>query len=55
MEAFEEAARDLEVEGSGWTAAEAHAALEDDIAAHVRELEQRKVTCLDNEVLLCRT
>lgn len=43
MEAFEEAARDLEVDGSGWTAADAHTALEDDIAAHVRKLEQQKV------------
>lgn len=43
MEAFEEAAHDLDVDGSGWTAAEAHSALEDDIAAHVRALEQHKV------------
>ena len=43
VEAFEEAARDLEVEGSGWTAAEAHGRLEDDIAAHVRQLEHKKV------------
>ena len=41
--AFEEAARDLEVGGSGWTAAEAHASLEDQITAHVRQLEQHKV------------
>ena len=45
MEAFQEAARDLEVEGSGWTAAEAQAQLENDIAAHVRHLEQQKVPC----------
>lgn len=43
VEAFEEAVRDLEVEGSGWTAAEAHSQLEDDIAVHVRQLEQAKV------------
>ncbi len=43
VEAFEEAARDLEVGGSGWTAADAHASLEDQIAAHVRQLEQQKV------------
>jgi hypothetical protein len=43
LEAFEEAARDLDVEGSGWTAAEAQAALEDSMAAHVHELTQRKV------------
>lgn len=43
MEAFEEAARDLDVEGSGWTSADAHLQLEDEIAAHVRALEQQKV------------
>mmetsp|Transcript_3599 Transcript_3599/g.10456 ORF Transcript_3599/g.10456 Transcript_3599/m.10456 type:complete len:858 (-) Transcript_3599:898-3471(-) len=46
VEAFEEAVRDLEVEGSGWTAAEAHSQLEDDIAVHVRQLEQAKVAAV---------
>jgi hypothetical protein len=45
--AFEEAARDLDVEGSGWTAAETHAALEASLAAHVHELTQRKVPDVD--------
>jgi hypothetical protein len=47
--AFEEAARDLDVEGSGWTAAETHAALEDSLAAHVHELTQRKVAAVLRE------
>ena len=43
MDSFENGAGDLEVSGTDWSAADAYAALQQDIAAHVSGLEIQKV------------
>ena len=43
LSSFEKSAADLEVPGTGWSAAEVQLRLQKDVAAHTRSLKQQKV------------